>query len=175
MDIAERYFEDAVRIYAICGDENLSDDEARLLTYIHVKVRENSGGPDFFDSPDRVEADALGIMLGDCMIAETMVQKDGTLVSLGSGFFPEMSGHIHAADEQCLHEAGMENRISGELRNRLRLHRDQEFRRKMVSLYTEKIAPRIFAYDKAAAERSFNSYREKTARREQDLQGLLND
>ena len=175
MEISERYFDDAVSIYAICGDENLSDDEARLLTYMHVKAQGNPDGLDFLDDPDNTDRDALRIMLGDCTLAETMVAKDGTVVSLGSDFFPEIGSRLSSMDATYRGELGMENRISGELRNRLRLYDDEEFREKMASLYREKIAPRIFFVGKAAVERSFKSYRERNAHREQELRNMLDN
>ena len=174
MDFFERYFEDAIRIYAICGDENLSDDEARLLTYIHVKALENPHGLDFLDDPEETDRDALNIMLGDCALAETMLAKDGTVVSLGSDFFPEMNRAIDSMDAAYRDELGMENRLSGELRIRRRLYEDREFRKRMVALYAEKISPRIFSCDKAVIERSFKAFRERIARRDREQQDLLN-
>jgi hypothetical protein len=175
MDIVDRYFDDAARIYAICGDENLSDDEARLLTYIHVKAQENPNGLDFLDDPDGIDRDALRAMLGDCTIAETMVAKDGTVVYVGGDLFPEIGRSIASIDAAYHLELGMENRISGELRNRLRLYTDDAFREKMVSLYRKKIAPRIFSTGKEAVIRSFRSYREKNARQEQELRDMLDN
>jgi hypothetical protein len=162
-----------VRIYAICGDENLSDDEARLLTYLHVKAQESPRGLDFLDDPDGTDREALLAMLGECTIAETMVSKDGKLVSLGSDFFPEMSTSIAAMDAVYRSDLGMENRISGELRNRLRLYCDGAFRKRMVALYTEKISPRIFSCDKAMVERSFTAYRQRMVRADRELKDQL--
>jgi hypothetical protein len=59
------YFDDALRIHAICVDNGLSENEARLLTYMHTKGCESGKGIDYFFDPSMDEAEALEIMLGE--------------------------------------------------------------------------------------------------------------
>lgn len=173
MELMNRYFEDALRIYAVCGDDDLSDADARLLTYIHVKACESGKGIDYFDDPSEFDEKALGVMLGDSIIADTLVTQKGEIVSPGDGHASAVSREISSLDEAFERGLGMERRISGELQLRLRLYRDKSYRDKMVTLYSKNIAPKIFSGDRSAVDRAFKKYREKTARNEQEIERMI--
>jgi hypothetical protein len=173
MDLMTRYFDDALRIYAMCGDDDLSDDDARLLTYIHVKACESGKGVEYFDDPSEFDEEALQVMLGDTIIADTMVTAEGEVVSLGDGHASALNREISALDTAFERGLGNERRISGELQLRLRLYRDKSYREKMVALYSKKIAPKIFSYDRNAVERAFKNYREKAVRNEQEIERMI--
>jgi hypothetical protein len=172
MDLMTRYFEDSLRIYAVCGDDDLSDDDARLLTYIHVKACESGKGIDYFDDPSEFDEKALGVMLGDTIIADTLVTQKGEIVSLGDGHASTVSREIFSLDEAFERDLGMERRISGELQLRLRLYRDKSYRDKMVTLYSSQIAPKIFSYDRTAVEQAFKNHRDKTANNDRALESM---
>jgi hypothetical protein len=133
MNLMTRYFDDAVRIYAICGDEALSDDDARLLSYIHVKACESDKGIDYFDDPSPHDEEALSILLGETMVADTMVTAKGEVVELGNDMVSDAHSEIGALDQRFENDLGMERRLSGELRSRLCLYHDEQFRRKMTA------------------------------------------
>ena len=40
-DSFHNYFEDALKIHAICADIDLNENDARLLTYMHAKASES--------------------------------------------------------------------------------------------------------------------------------------
>ena len=63
----------------------------------------------------------------------------------------------------------MENRLSGELKTRLRLYRDGEFRKKMIAIYNERIIPLFSIYDKKMIDDAFARYREEQQRIEKEL------
>jgi hypothetical protein len=173
MDLMTRYFDDALRIYTMCVNDDLSDDDARLLTYIHVKACESGKGVEYFDDPSEFDEEALRVMLGDTIIADTLVTAEGEVVSLGGGHASTVSREIFSLDSAFERDLGMEGRISGELRLRLRLYRDKSFREKMVTLYSKKIAPKIFSYDRNAVEQAFKNYREKAVRNEQKIERMI--
>ena len=58
-----------MRIYAICGDENLSDNDARLLSYMHAKAFESGIGIEYFKNPSTSEETALSFMTGEVVSA----------------------------------------------------------------------------------------------------------
>jgi hypothetical protein len=162
MDVFERYFEDAVRIYAICGDEELTDDDARLLTYMHAKACESGKGIEYFNDPSEHDEEALKVLTGDLTIGELAISDKGEVVPVSDPLTASMSDTIGDIDNTLKNEQGFENRISGELRHRLRLYRDPEFRTKMTEIYAKKISPRIFSCTEGGKEQSFRRYREKT-------------
>jgi hypothetical protein len=169
MDLMTRYFDDAVRIYAICGNDDLSDDDARILTYIHAKACESGKGIDYFNDPPEFDEEALQVMLGDTIIADTMVTAEGEVISLGNGHASAVSKEVSSLDSSFEHDLGMERRISGELKLRLRLYHDKSYQDKMVTLYSKNIAPKIFSCDCSSVERAFKKYREKAVRNEQEI------
>lgn len=173
MDIMTRYFDDALRIYAICGDEELSDHDARLLTYIHAKACESGRGTEYFDNPQEHDEEALSVMLGETVIADTMVQANGEVISLAGGYFSGIDARIRENDTAFESGLGMERRISGELAGRLRLYRDPGFRERMIALYRNTIVPRLDSYDRAAIDRAFVKYRERLAGAEKEMQRML--
>jgi len=56
------FYEDALKIFAICIDNSISETDARVLTYIHSKIIEK--GNNYFLSPPKEEELAITIMLG---------------------------------------------------------------------------------------------------------------
>jgi hypothetical protein len=173
MDLMTRYFDDAMRIYAICGDEDLSDHDARLLTYMHAKGCESGKGIDYFDDPSPFDEAALSALLGETVVADTMVTARGEVVTLAKGYFSGIGAEVGACDHNLEKNHGMERRLSGELANRLRLYRDAAFRQRMVSLYREKITPKLSSYDKKTIDRAFSAFRERLNRTDHDTKKML--
>ena len=56
--------EDALKIHTICVDLELSENDARLLTYIHAKGIESTLGVSYFDDPPEQDTETLEILLG---------------------------------------------------------------------------------------------------------------
>jgi hypothetical protein len=173
MDMIDRYFDDSLRIYALCSDESLPDDVARLLSYMHIKACESRRGIDYFNDPSENDEEALGFMLGETDATDTMVTAEGEVVVMGNGIMSGIEREIAAAQKHIREECGMENRLSGELRSRMRLYRDSGFRDSMVKLYKEKIAPRLWKYDRSAVDRAFGNYRKRIAAQEQEFRRML--
>jgi hypothetical protein len=173
MDCFERYFDDAMRIYAICGDEALSDDEARLLTYMHAKGCESGKGVDYFADPSEYDDTALEIMIGETILTEQAVTPAGDVVTIADPFTATIGERIRSLDESLKEEHGFENRFCGELHRRMRLYRDPEFRTRMMDVYKEKIAPKIFGYSQEKLQGAFERYRAKRVDDEREIGRML--
>lgn len=168
------YFDDALKIHAICVDLNLSEHEARLLTYMHAKGIESGLGVDYFRNPPEQDAEALEIMLGHSkgslrLPSVITLDEDG---HKALDLILNISNKINKLDIVLAKELGMENRLSGELRNRLKLYKNQDFCKKMVSLYRDKIEPRIAEYNKEMIDDAFARFREEQIIREKELMDM---
>jgi len=171
---SKQYFGDAMRVYAICSDENISDDDTRVLAYMHAKGFESGRGIDYFANPSKIEEDALEIMVGDVVIADT-VNADGVEHRVDHSILEDFPNYVRSIDSKLHESCGMENRISGELRRRLRLYKDPGFRARMMAAYSEKIAPKIYSYTKDDVNRSFARYRERKVTEDNDLASMLGE
>lgn len=165
------YFEDALRIHAICADSNLSENEARLLTYIHAKASESAKGMEYFDSPEQEDTDALEIMLGKskkkiCLppIVDLNKKEQDALEMILT-----IADRISRLDMLLAKECGMENRLAGELGLRLRLYKDVIFRDKMLSIYKNSIIPLLTNYDKTKVSNAFFKLKEDQRKKEVEL------
>lgn len=165
------YFEDALRIHAICADSNFSENEARLLTYMHAKASESAKGIGYFDSPMQEDMDALEIMLGKskkkiCLppIIELNKKEQDALEMILT-----IADRISRLDMLLAKECGMENRLTGELGSRLRLYKDVIFRNKMVSIYKNNIVPLLTNYDKTKVSNAFFKLKEDQRKKEVEL------
>lgn len=159
--VFERYLDDAMRIYAVCTDESLSDDDARLFIYIHFKALESGLGIEYFDNTAESDIDALELMLGEKKLGPVINNNKNFEILVADEFVSDMRGRVNRLDFKLSNEAGMETRLTAELRQRLKLYRDPEFRNEMVSLYAEKIAPKIPEYDSTAVDNAFIRHRER--------------
>jgi hypothetical protein len=165
------YFEDALRIHAICADSNFSENEARLLTYMHAKASESTNGIEYFDSPMQEDMDALEIMLGKskkkiCLppIVDLSKKEQDALEMILT-----IADRISRLDMLLAKECGMENRLAGELGSRLRLYKDVVFRDKMISIYKNNIVPLLMNYDKTKVSNAFFKLKEDQRKKEVEL------
>jgi hypothetical protein len=165
------YFEDALKIHAICVDVNLSENDARLLTYMHAKGMESGLGIDYFTYPPDQDAEALEIMLGYSkgtlrLPSVISLDEDG---HKALDLILNISSKINKLDMLLAKELGMENRLTGELRNRLKLYKNQEFCHEMISMYKEKIVPQMNNYNKEKVDNAFTRFREQQVQKEKEL------
>ena len=165
------YFEDALRIHAICADCGLSENDARLLTYMHAKISENAKGIEYFNSPEQEDMDALEIMLGKsnkkiCLppIVDLNKKEQEALEMILT-----IADRISKLDMLLAKECGMENRLAGELGTRLRLYKDIVFRDKMISIYKNDIVPLLTNYDKEKINLAFIKLKEDERKKEVEL------
>jgi hypothetical protein len=149
-DFFDQYFNDALSISALCSDLGLSQEDAKLFTYIHVKSANAPEGVECFNHFKDEEVLALEILLG---IKKMPVLKDnghGTeeCDKVIQNFSNELSRSIKELDFLASEGCGRESYFRAELMRRLRFHQDPDFRRKKLNLYVTEIFPRIKEYTK---------------------------
>lgn len=131
-----KHFQTAFIIHETCDKLKLSSDEARTLTYMHVKFTENDNDKEYFSKENTHDIQALEFLrYGKPFYAATQKSAMKPLESL--------SNRLQTLDRSLQKKYGMESRISSELSNRLRLYKDPAFREKMMKIYKENILPRL--------------------------------
>ena len=162
-------FDDALRIHAICADEDLPEGHDKLLTYIHVKASNSPRGLRYFDDPAPEDELALRTMLGELPQA-TDKQDDSQDVARRAGRYLERVHEQIRRLDVCAHKlCGHENYFSRELRQRLRLYLDREFRSLMIGVYRKHIAGRLGAYSSERVRHAFRRHRVRKARQDRAL------
>ena len=158
------YYFSAMQIHAICVDEGIDDAIIRLLTYIHVKISENGNNIDYFEVAPPRECESIEIMLGlsgfKIQSNDSSEESDKWMVTART-FFKNLPGQIQNLDRKINTVYGTENRLYNELNDRLRLYRDETFRREIVDIYKNIILPRLDLYESVTIERAFRQAREK--------------
>jgi hypothetical protein len=159
-NICDTYFDDTLRIYAICAEDDLPDSFAKLFSYIHVRARESSVGLRYFDTPDPEAVRAISILLGEeaADLPDIPEQHAEFMASVGNA--------ISAIDARSAANQGIETPLASELRLRLRLYKDEAFRKMMIAEYRKRIA-QAESCDWDRVRRAFREYREKKARQEE--------
>lgn len=121
----DRLYKEFSEIYNISEKLKLSLEETRLLTYIHTKITENKD-QDYFNKNNDTEILALQIILGKKNLHESNI-----------------SSQIEKLDFDIMCQYNIENRVSKELNNRLKLHSDTFYKEKMLAIYFENILPNL--------------------------------
>ncbi|HEX2959082.1 MAG TPA: hypothetical protein VHO70_19760 [Chitinispirillaceae bacterium] len=165
------YYEDALKIHAICVDVNLSEHDARLLTYMHAKGKESGLGIDYFNDPSVQDAEAIEIMLGHSqgtfrLPSVISLNEDG---HKALDLILNISNKINQLDTMLAKELGMENRLGGELKNRLKLYKNREFCQKMITMYKDTIVPKLAFYNKEMVDTAFSRFRHEQVQKEKEL------
>lgn len=170
-----QYFNDALKIHAICVDLNLSEGDARILTYMHAKATESGRGIEYFFSPAQEDSEALEIMLGQrkstLQLPDNLSLDDKGQEALD--LILTIADRISHIDNMLAKECGLENRLSGELRNRLRLYKDQEFCTSMIDLYNKEIFPRLSEYSQQKIDEAFSRFRAQEQQKEKELLDMV--
>ena len=65
------------------------------------------------------------------------------------------------------------NRLSGELRNCLRLYKDPVFCHSMIDLYNKEILPRLSQYDRGKIDQAFSRFRALEQKREEEIMSMV--
>jgi hypothetical protein len=144
------YLNDALSISALCSDLGLSQDDAKLFTYIHVKSLNSPDGITCFDKSENEEINALEIMLGMKKFSPTMkdVSISDDCEKTIRNFGNELSDCIKNLDFIASEGCGLESYFKAELMRRLRFHQDPDYRKEKLHLYVTEIFPRVKEYTK---------------------------
>ncbi len=117
---AEGFSEALQQIYDYCEKNGLSNDDARILSYIHAKIIE-SNDKYYFNKEQPTDVAAIELMLGQK--ENSSINSDGLRNKLSDLEVPAKS------------EYGIEKRVSTEVTNRLRLYQKKKYRNKMMGIY----------------------------------------
>lgn len=160
----DKMFFEAMQIHAVCVDAGIDDEKTRLLTYIHFKIKENNCNLDYFESADETDCASIEIMLGNKKPLKKLTENSG-LKGITNALIMDhcenTARNIKKMDAVFRNECGMENRLSSELNNRLRLYRDKVFRDEMIKMYQDIVIPRKDLYEMCTIERAFRQERER--------------
>lgn len=154
------HFDDALSIASICNDEGLSRDDARLLTYIHVKCKNSPSGVLCFHENNEEEIAAIEIMLGYKGFP-SMINKSDQAPKALEVFSNTVSGNIKKSDFAALEGCGIEMYLHSELLLRLKFHTDETFRNEMLNIYKEIIVPKIKTYTMKKVFEAFEKQRKE--------------
>lgn len=164
------YFEESLKIHAICADLGYSEELARIFAYMHSKAHESGMGIEYFDHPAPEDSEALEIMLGEKKFLEipsimSLEDEEQDAVEL----ILSIAGKISHLDGVLARECGLENRLSGELRARLKLYKCKEYRDTMISIYKNEIITRIDDYNRQRIDEAFRRYHLEKERAEREI------
>ena len=165
------FYNEASKIYAICFDLDITDEQIRLLSFIHLKTIQND--INYFENPSLEEVQSLKIMLGDTELAKQILHDNNVDSEQIEKTIENCAKSFSKLDIDLKNKYGMENRISGELKYRLRLYTDSSFRKKILDLYKNKVLPLIISYTDDKVQKSFVKYQEKMQKKEDEFKQFL--
>ncbi len=133
-DFIKKNYATALKIHSTTEKLGLSVDDARLFTYIHLKVTKAEDA-DYFSKENETDIKALRFLLD--------VENDNTTESDDNALkaFANIPKAIKQKDMELRNELGIEGRIFTELNRRLRMHTDASFREEIMSVYNDKLLP----------------------------------
>jgi hypothetical protein len=160
-----RFYEECLKIHAICDDLDYSKDDARLFTNIHVLM--NTKGKDFFDK-ESFEHELLAVDILLSPYKPNITSPESELVSKLC-----VGAELKKLDSSA-ETHGHETFFTTQLRIMKQLYSNSAFRRKKIKIYEEKIKPRITEYDTNKVKKTFKHAREREAREQRELNRLIN-
>ncbi len=167
----KKYYDDALKISAICADLNLPTSDAKLFTYIHVKTLQNDG-VEYFDNDTSHEIKALKILLGKTKLDS--FKKLNKLSQQKPVFKHEkISDKLRGIEVAAKVNFGFEFPFKYELENRLKFHTDSAYRNVKVDFYVTTISPRIRFYEDSDVKRAFKNEQNRLKNISAKLSGLL--
>ncbi|MFP4417737.1 MAG: hypothetical protein ACOC41_02410 [Chitinivibrionales bacterium] len=172
-DLFEDYFDDAMKIHALCADAQLPDSDAKLMTYIHVKALESGRGLSYFEKADNNDQAALQFLLGERELGFLPLAEENTHSRDAFQSLEQLPHKIAELDGMLTTEHGIENPFSSELRERLRLYKDSAFRAEKLQMYREHVCGKISSYNRAKVRKAFRAYRVRKEKEEQELMEAL--
>ena len=131
-----KYLSVGMELHALCDRLGLSRDDAKLLTYIHVKAIEQ--GRDWAGAEENHDRalEAIDFLLDKQRGVNNASPKDKAVQSLQG--IPKA---LYRTEREARQKFGLEFCVSAELLRRKRFHTDAGYRREMLDLYRDRILP----------------------------------
>lgn len=172
----DQYFDMAMKIHAFCSDHSISKDDAKLYVYIYVKATESALGTAYFEQDCSAEITALKSLLkhsyDDAIVFEEDSLTPKMLLELYESF---VNKSLHKIEQDMRQEYGLESVFTSELFNRLRLHTDDQFRKKHIDFFNNILLPGLADYNDSKIKISNINYQLKIAQEEKIIDLLTKD
>lgn len=163
-----RYFEESLKIRAICFDSGIDEETTRLICYLNYVCYQYGIHSLESEELNNQNILTLKIMLGDKTYQnENYIdpEDDKTNIIL------TIADTIKQTDNFLKENYGLENRMSGELKMRLKFYENKPYRDYIVNLYKQNILPKIFHYTKEMIVKAL----EKANSKNSEIDKMLND
>lgn len=132
--LLDRKINTAFLIYEQCRKLNLPIDAARVFVYIHFRIMNSLNM-----YIDHSEIEKIIDFLIDNGMFDIFSEK-----SMHYNLIEDISRRAEKLNRDLLIEDyDMKARVLSDLRNRVRIHRDSKYRKKMIALYRDKILPSL--------------------------------
>jgi hypothetical protein len=146
-----KYYDDGLRIRAICDDLDYPSEYFPVLLNIHIK-----GSKHFYNKEKQdVHKIAYKMLMPESqeMLLKSRLKKDNHIKALFSKII--IGGELKRADDYLLSEAGVENFFKNQLININRMYTDEYYRKKMIKIYEENVKQLIYLYDEERINKAF--------------------
>lgn len=147
------------KIHAICYDLGYNIETARIMFYIYHQYHQNY-------KQEKESENALELMLGIKTIDDEIKKIPNQAEALKAyNFIKKTVQDIKRIDFEIKESTGIQNRLYGELNQRLKYYKDQIFKTKMRTIYSQEIQPKINNY---SIEEIHNSFQKQNLKEEID-------
>jgi len=171
------HFQDALKISAICIDLHLPRSDSKLFTYIYIKGKVSGEGTAYFDTERPHDVKAIEALLGISSLDDgPQVPAEGIeqdLESIKNSVHTLASRDLKNIENKLEKEHGIESAFTPELYRRLRLYKDDNFRKDKIETFIECIKPKIEKYTKEDIFRAHKHYYAAQQRRDEQLEMML--
>ena len=132
--LLDRKINTAFLIYEQCRTLNLPIDAARVFVYIHFRIMNSLN---MYINHSEIEK-IIDFLIDNGMF-DIFSEK-----SMHYNLIEDISRRAEKLNRDLLIEDyDMKARVLSDLRNRVRIHRDSKYRKKMIALYRDKILPSL--------------------------------
>lgn len=131
--LLDRKINTAFQIYEQCRSLNLPIDAARVFVYIHFRIMNSLN---MYINHSEIEK--IIDFLIDNGRFDIFSEK-----SMHYNLIEDISRRAEKLNRDLIEDYDMKVRVLSDLRNRVRIHRDSKYRKKMIALYRDKILPSL--------------------------------
>lgn len=131
--LLDRKINTAFLIYEQCRKLNLPIDAARVFVYIHFRIINSLNM-----YIDHSEIEKIIDFLIDNGMFDIFSEK-----SMHYNLIEDIPRRAEKLNRDLREDYDMKVRVLSDLRNRVRIHRDSKYRKKMIALYRDKILPSL--------------------------------
>jgi hypothetical protein len=155
-ELHSRYFENGLKIRAICDDLAYPEEYAQILLYIHIR------GTDHYSNKTVMKTMAKIIEEyyhpdKEIKLKESSFNSNNHIKSMYSDII--IGKQLEYADNYLSEKENKNGFFSKQISNILRLYTDTDFREKMLNIYEKNIKKLLKLYNKEKIEKAFKRAR----------------